>query len=147
MSYQEKKTLTIIMTSIAFTVGYFIRVNQIYIDRGSDINPLTFWSGAILLMIPIGIACHVVTQVFLAIAYRIQTGESPPSIEDERDKVIELKALRVNHYLFLFGFFVSMLFALRGSNLTTVFVVLIVSLFGSGLTSEITKYFLYRKQS
>ena len=147
MSYQEKKTLTIILTSIAFTVAYFVRVNQIYIDRGTDINPLTFWSGAILLMIPVGIACHIITQIALAVAYRLQTGESPPSIEDERDKVIELKALRVNHYLFLLGFFVSMLFALRGSNLTTVFIVLIVSLFSSGFISEITKYFLYRKQS
>ena len=147
MSYQEKKTITIILTTIAFTAGYFFRVNQIYIERGSDVDPLTFWSGVILLMVPLGILSHIATQILLAAVYKIQTGESPPSKDDERDKLIELKTLRVSYYLFMLGFFTSLALGLRGSSLTTVFLTLIVSMIGSGLIGEITRYFLYRKQS
>ena len=147
MTYQEKKSMTIIATSIVLSALYFHRVNQVYVDRGADINPLTFWSGAILLIIPIGIAFHVVTQVILAVIYKVTTGESPPSIEDERDKLIELKSLRVNHYSFLLGFFVAMLLALRGSSMTIFFVALIISMTVSGLLAEITKYYLYKRGS
>ena len=66
-------------------------------------------------------------------------------ITDEMDKLIELKALRISHWIFTLGFFLSMILLATGARLPVYFLVLIVSGFISSLAADMARIIYYRK--
>ncbi len=147
MDYQEKRSLILTLNHIAISTIYFTCVFISYANLTSGSDLLSFWAKTIVLMIPVFVISHLlILFIFTFINKRI-TGDGFPKFIDERDKLIELKAIRVEYFCVIFGIFASMAALWTGSSVTITFMILISGMVASGLLSQITKFFLYRLSS
>ena len=146
MGHHEKQSIVSIIGSV-LVIGFyslFIYRNYIQADMGL-LNDFQFWGKSFLYLIPVAIVVQIVIQILFAIANRIITREDMPDITDERDKLIELKSIRISHWIFIAGFMLAMGTLAVGMKPYVMFITLISSGFLSSLASEVTKIIHYRK--
>lgn len=122
MSYQEKRTITSIFTGILVLTAYLLyafnpeRLNRIVS------GDLKAWAVTMLVFIGIGIAAaiiiqivfHILLSISIAVKAKIKDQEcddkeieksiNSEMVEDERDKMIELKSNRIGFFIAGFGF-------------------------------------------
>ena len=79
--------------------------------------------------------------------YAMATREKASSFADERDKFIELRALRNALFVFITGFSLAMGSLAIGMPPSVMFIVLMGSGYGAGLVGSISQLYLYRKGS
>lgn len=119
MSYQEKKTITSIITGVAVLTAYCIYAFGRYQSGAVTPGDLKFWATTMLIFIGIGVAATIVIQIIfhillsMSIAYHEKVKNSQcddkeiekavektigmDMVEDEMDKLIELKSTRVGY--------------------------------------------------
>jgi hypothetical protein len=110
MSYQEKRTILSIVSAILIYAGYCLYVFQKYQQGGLELaNDLSFWGATILKTIAIAIVARIIIEIAFNIINTIVTRvEEDPTFDDERDKLIELKASRIIAIVAGIGFLLSM---------------------------------------
>ena len=91
------------------------------------------------------IISQIVIHIIFAIINKIVTNEDMSTKSDERDKLIELKAIRISHWIFTAGFLVSMTTQVIGMPPYAMFLTLVFSGFISAFISELAKIYFYRK--
>lgn len=146
--YSEKeKTILVSVISMILILGFYsLYVYHKYIAGNPDvINDFKFWGKAFLILIPVTIVSQIIIHIIFAIINKIVTNEDISSITDERDKLIELKAIRISHWIFIFGFLLSMGSQAVGMQPWVMFITLIFSGFIAAIVSEIAKIYFYRK--
>ena len=146
--YSEKeKTILVSVISMILILGlYSLYVYHKYVAGNLDIiNDFSFWGKAFLILIPVTIVSQIIIHIIFAIIDKIVTNEDISSITDERDKLIELKAIRISHWIFIFGFLLSMGSQAIGMRPWVMFIILIFSGFIAAIVSEIAKIYFYRK--
>ncbi len=127
MSYQEKRTLTSMFSGVVVLVAYSLYAFGKYQKGLVEASDLKFWAGTMLIFIGIGIVASIIIMILFHILYAValavkqrnpdekvinQAIESS-MVEDEMDKLIGLKALRIGFILAGIGFvgaLVSLLF-------------------------------------
>ncbi|MBK6525203.1 MAG: hypothetical protein IPG07_06365 [Crocinitomicaceae bacterium] len=67
------------------------------------------------------------------------------TMSDERDKLIELKTIRISHWIFTAGFLAAMSTQAMGMEPWTMFVTLIASGFLGAVISGSAKIYFYRR--
>lgn len=144
MGYQEKKNILVIVMHVLITIGYFGYVATQYTALVPEADLLTFWAKAIVIMAPLYAVMHLVAIFIFTAIHKQLTGEGFPKFIDERDKLIELKSLRVEYFVVIFSIFASMLSVLMGATITTTFVVLITGMLLSGFLAPLIRFMLYR---
>ena len=146
MEQKERQILVSIIGSVLTLAGYSLYVYLKYIaPNPAVIDDFKFWGKAFLVLIPIGIAAQIVIHIIFAIANRIATGEDIPMIDDERDKLIELKSIRISHWLFTLGFFLAMGSQALGMRPWVMFTVLLGSGFLASVVAEASRIGFYRR--
>ena len=146
MGHQEKQSIVSIIGSVLVIGFYSMYVYKNYIQADLDLlNDFQFWGKSFLYLIPIGIVVQIVIHIVFAIANRIITQEDIPDITDERDKLIELKSIRISHWIFILGFMLAMGSLAMGMEPYVMFLTLISSGFLASLASEVAKIIYYRK--
>lgn len=146
MSYQEKKNIVSLISTLLIFGFYSLYVFQMYQEGSIDrADTFRFWGAAILILIPVSIVAKIIISIVFNIIYRITTNEKEPSFSDELDKLIELKATRNSHYVFILGFLLAMGSLVMDMPLSVMFITLILSGFVSELFGVITQLYLYRK--
>ena len=146
MDLKEKRILVSLIASALIFLLYSRYVYIRFVAGNFEIaNDFHFWGKSFLILIPIAIITQIVIHVLFAIYTRITTGEDIDPIEDERDKLIELKAIRISHYLFILGFALAMGSLTLRMEPWVMFVLLISSGFISSIVSEIARLYYYRK--
>ncbi len=146
MDNKEKQILVTIITLILIFGGYAFYVYQKYIEPDFTIvNNFQFWGKAFLILIPVTIVSQIIIHIVFAIITKIVTNEDLPTKTDERDKLIELKSIRISHWIFTAGFLLSMVTLVLNMQPYVMFITLIASGFISGIVSEIVKLYYYRK--
>ncbi|MDN5202706.1 hypothetical protein QQ008_15055 [Fulvivirgaceae bacterium BMA10] len=146
MSYQEKRAIVSILSSLLIFGCYSFYVFQINQEESlSRINEPGFWGSFILILIPVSIVAKIIIYILFLIINKIATNESAPSFEDERDKLIELKATRNSHYVFAIGFLLAMVTQVIDMPLYSMFIILISSGLVTEIIDEISKFYLYRR--
>ena len=146
MSYQEKKALVFLICNILILGLYSLYVFHRYQDTIlSSPNDFRFWGKTVLILIPVSIVSCIIIFIVFSIINKIVTNEDAPAISDERDKLIELKATKVSHWVFIFGFLLSMASQAFGMPPWVMFITLVGSGFLAAWADEITKIYLYRK--
>lgn len=146
MDNKEKQILVTIITMILILTGYSLYVYQTYIKPDvSIINNFQFWGKTFLILIPVTIVSQIVIHIIFAIINKIVTNEDMPTLNDERDKLIELKSIRISHWIFTVGFLLSMVTQVIGMQPYIMFITLIASGFISGIVSEFAKLYFYRR--
>jgi hypothetical protein len=146
MDIKEKRILISLISSVLIMIFYALYVYNRQISGNPDIlNDFRFWGKSFLIFIPVAIVAQIIIQIGFAIYISATSKEEIDPIEDERDKLIELKAIKISHYLFIIGFMLAMGSLALGMQPWVMFVVLISSGFVASVVNEITRLYFYRK--
>ncbi len=147
MDIKEKRILVSLVGSVVVMLFYAWYIYSRYIAGNPDIlNDFRFWGRSFLILIPIAIGIQILIHIIFAIIIHILwKGEDIDPIEDERDKLIELKAIKISHYIFIVGFMLAMGSLALGMQPWVMFVVLISSGFVASTVNELFRLYYYRK--
>jgi len=146
MGHHEKQSIVSIIGSVLVIGFYSLYVYRNYIQADMELlNDFQFWGKSFLYLIPVAIVVQIVIQILFAIANRIITQEDISDITDERDKLIELKSIRISHWIFTAGFMLAMGSLAMGMKPYVMFLTLISSGFVASLASEVAKIIWYRR--
>jgi hypothetical protein len=146
MEQKEKQVLASLIATILIIFFYSLYVYNRYIEDDPEIlNNFRFWGKTFLVLIPVSIIVQIVIHILFAIVNKIITDEDPADKEDERDRLIELKSVRVSHWTFTTGFMLAMGSLALGLQPWVMFVILIASGFISEVVSGSVKIYYYRK--
>ncbi len=150
MSFQEKRSLATLVAGIAVFAIYFAIVLSRYQALPPEVvadagRLLRFWAAAMLILIPVSVVAHIIILILFMIVYHATAPEDAPEFEDERDKLIELKADRIGHVVFMIGFVVAMAAVVLNRSVTAMFLAFAVSGLISEIVSEAAKILYYRR--
>ncbi|MBK8343825.1 MAG: hypothetical protein IPL12_11235 [Bacteroidetes bacterium] len=146
MEGKEKQIVVTLINTIIIFGCYILYVYNTYLEHDASLlNDNAFWGKTFLIFIPVAIVAQIVLHIVFAIINGIVTKEQMSSMTDERDKLIELKAIRISHWIFTFGFLIAMGSQAMGMETSVMFATLVTSGFLSAIISESAKIYFYRK--
>jgi hypothetical protein len=163
MSYSEKRAIVSIFAGIAVLVSYIIYVCGRVKTGEATPDDLKFWAGAMLLFIIVGIVASIVIQIvfhillsmLIAIREQLKTGKSDDKhiekkiaaeiIEDEMDKLVELKSMRVGFIVAGVGFVTALIFAYLGFSVGVMMNIMFFSFSVGSILEGFSQIFFYRR--
>ncbi|MEM0999028.1 MAG: hypothetical protein AAGN35_18355 [Bacteroidota bacterium] len=146
MTFQEKRSLVTLIATTAISIGYFIYIFTQYANTDPQtMNDLSFWGRAVLILIPVQIVLIVLAHIVFHIGYAAVSREKLPARDDERDKLIQLKATRNSYYVFSGGFFLAMTALALNLGPFVMFLVLISAALLSGVVESVSQLYFYRR--
>ncbi len=152
MSYNEKKRVTNILSSVLITAIYAIIIYQKYLNGGlDDADIFKFWAIVILIFIPISIIARIIIMIVFHILESVVQAAQGKDIEDEidivdeRDKLIQMKASAISMYIFILGFILALATQLFDVSNHVFFIVLIVAGLITDIVSESLMIRYYRR--
>ena len=151
MSYQEKKTIALMVSSIILIVAYGIFIFQKYEAGVIDMaNDLRFWASTMLVFVGVGIVLTIVVLIIFHILNAIvneatKQEQDDTTLEDEMDKLIELKASRATSIAFGIGFITSLIMLVIQKSPVIMLNTIFLSCFMGSFLESIVKLVYYRK--
>lgn len=163
MSYHEKRSIVSILLGILVLVAYCVYSFDKYKSGAIALDDLGAWAGVVLVFVVIGVVANIVTQIvfhiLLSIAMaakeQITTGKADDKkiekaiasemVEDEMDKLIELKAMRVGYIVAGIGFMTALLTQVLGLPSAFLLHIMFVSFSFGSLLEGMTQLNFYRK--
>jgi len=135
-----------LLTTLLLGAMFFVYVLPRY-PAGNPYSAAVFhfWGVADVFLIAVSIVANIAMSIVFCIVYSMATHEKAASFADERDKFIELRALRIALYMFTCGFFLAMGSLVIDMPPSIMFIVLMGSGYGAGLVGNISQIYLYRK--
>lgn len=146
MTYQEKKSIVTLISTILIFIVYCLYKYPAYPQEALD-SKVTFhyWGSFVLVLTLVSIAAHIVISIIFNIVFRMTTGEKEPAFADELDQRIDLLAFRNAFAMFIIGFLLAMGSLVIDQPLKVMFIILIVSGFLSDITGSISRLYHYRR--
>jgi len=146
MTYQEKQNIVNIFSGLLVTGIYAWMIYQRQLQGRFDLSEdFSQWGVVFLIFIGISIVVRIMIQIIFHILNAIATREQEVPAEDERDKLVKLKATRNSYYAFTGGFVLSVLALALGMPVYGMFIAFVVF----GLIAEIidngSQIYYYRK--
>ena len=163
MSYQEKRTIVSIITGAIVLAAYCIYAFGQYNSGAVAQGDLKFWAGTMLVFIGIGVAASIVIQIIfhillsVAIAAQkkirdencddkeIEKTIGAEMVEDEMDKLIELKSMRVGFFFAGIGFVAGLVALVLNYSPVVMLNILFLSFLSGSLLDGFTQLYYYRK--
>lgn len=177
MSYQEKRTITMLAAGLTVFIAYALYAFITYKSGEPKTNDLSFWAISMLVFMAIGVVIAILTQIALHIAivagFEIkkqisieiakkvtqelpQNCEMPVSqaeeldysefeMEDERDKFIALKAMKIGYIIAGSGFLIALILLALKVN-PAIMLNLLFFAFGLASLSESMAHLYYYKR-
>jgi hypothetical protein len=146
MTYQEKKSTVLLISTIIIFVSYCLYMYPQYPKGSLELNEtFRYWGSFVLNLTLVSIVAHIIISIIFNIIFRITTREKEPSFADELDKLIELKAHRNSFFVFIVGFLLAMGSLIIYQPPQVMFIILIFSGFLSDVTGSVTKLYHYRR--
>lgn len=148
MSAHERQAIVSLLTTLLLAVFFVGYVLPRY-PAGDPYAPevFHFWGVAFVILVPVSIVANIAVSIVFSIVYAMATREKASSFPDERDKFIELRALRNALFVFITGFSLAMGSLAIGMPPSVMFIILLGSGYGAGLVGSISQLYLYRKGS
>jgi hypothetical protein len=148
MSFKEKNIAVTLVNFSLILIFFLFRVFQM-IQKGSfnSDNVFRLWGINIALAVFVTIAATVLTQIVSTIIKAIRTGEENPeidSLDDERDRLIDLRGTKVTFFISSIGAFLAMLTFVLGQPPLVMFTLLIFFGVLAQVIGDITRLVLYR---
>lgn len=148
MSSQLINITVALVSHLLVLVYYLVNLYQMYQEGGLVSSKVfTLWAIVIVAIIFLNIVGNILTYIVLSIVRAIKTGKADEErfIVDERDKLIELKGVRVSYISFSIGVLISMLTFVMGQPPLVMFSLLILSGILAEITGDIAQLHLYRR--
>ena len=163
MSYKIIKTIVSMVAGIVLIAAYFIfTMAKVRVDAVS-LDNVQFWARSILIFISIGVVATIVIQIVfhillaiaMAVKEQVKTGQCDDQniekkielemVEDEMDKLIELKAMRISYVVVGAGFVSALLFLALNYPVAVMLNIVFASFFLGSLIEGCTQIYYYRK--
>jgi hypothetical protein len=148
MSSREKNVTVSLVNFILILGFYLIRLFQM-IQSGSfnSTNVFRLWVIVIVLAVVVTILATILTHIVSAIIQVIKTKQEPDieDIQDERDKLIDLRGTKVTYFVSSIGGFFSMLTFVLGQPPLVMFTLLIFFGVVAQIIGDISRLYLYRR--
>ena len=163
MSYQEKKTIVSIISGIILLAAYCIYAfTRVSLEMVAP-DDLKFWATTMLIFIGIGIVYTIIIQIVFHILLSITIAVKKKvmgekccdkeiektidleMVEDEMDKLIELKSIRVSFIIAGIGFVSALLSMVFYSSAAVLLNIIFLSFNVGAIAEGITRLFFYRK--
>jgi hypothetical protein len=144
ISFQEKRAIVSLFSTafvFALYISYLISASRAHYSP----TDFSFWGVAILFIVPITVIIKIIVHVIFVFINRTVAKEKEVLLTDELDKLIELKATKYSHWIFMLGFFLSMIPIMMNMRTSNMFLSMVITAFVSGMTRDITQIYLYRK--
>lgn len=159
MSYQSKKTIFSLVIGVSLLVAYCMYGLSKYNAGAIAAGDVAFWAKTMLLFIGIGIVANIILQILfhiaLSIGIAVKERENDEKVinrkiaaemvEDEMDKLIQLKSLRVGFALAGAGFVGALFAIVFGRSVALALNVMYLSFNVGALAEGITSLYYYGK--
>jgi len=146
MAYRERRAMASLISTILISAFYFVYVFQRYpVGNSYSAEVFHFWGSSIFILVPLSIVAEIVVQIVFSIVNTMMTNEREHLLSDERDKLIQLRALRNSLFVFVFGFSLAMGSLVIDMPPSVMFIVLFLSGFVAGIVGYISQLYFYRK--
>lgn len=163
MSYQEKRVSLSIFIGISILVGYFLYTRSKVQNELVLEGDLKFWATSILIFIGIGVVAMIVGQIIfhillsigMAIQEQLEKGKvdeqligksiKAEMVTDERDRLIELKSLRVASVSASIGMMIGLVVLVLNNSPVLMLNILFVSFCFGTILEGCMQLYLYRK--
>ncbi len=161
MSYQEKKTLLSLVTSVLLMASYcFYAFGKAGMEH---INDLQFWAKTILVFIGIGVVALIIIQIvfhiLMAISKAIRQKLSENEVdeeeigrsmrvettEDEMDKIIEMKSNKFGYTIMGLGFMAGLIAIAFGASAVAMLNILFFSTWTGSFIEALMQIRYYRR--
>ena len=146
MSYQEKNIAVSLMSTLLVFGYYFL--NIVGMSQEGDLNAtavFSLWATIIVLTILVNIVASILTQITFNVIQKMRGAEEDELMEDERDKLIDLKGTRAAFLVFGIGVFVSMASLVINMQVLVMFNLLIVAGLASQVVGDLSRLYFYRR--
>ena len=163
MTYQVKKTITTIISGVVVLGVYLFYAFGRYQSGLLAPDDLKNWAQLMLIFIGVGIAATIVIQIIfhimlsisIAIKENIKNGGCTDQeieskiqfeiVEDEMDKLIELKSLRVGVIVAGVGFVISLIFLVLSYPPMLMLNIVFISFSFGSILEGFTKLYYYKR--
>lgn len=148
MSFQERNIAASFVTFTLILGFYLTRVFQMIQDESFNLTNMTrLWAIVIILGIVVTIIGTILTHIGSGIVQAIKTREEPviEDIQDERDRLINLKGTRVAYIVYSLGVLLAMLTFAFGRPPLEMFSLLILAGLVAQIVSDISRLVLYKR--
>jgi hypothetical protein len=159
MSYQEGRTVANIVSGIAIIIAYCVYALGKTQAGNAVTGDLKFWAVSMLVFIGIGIVLtivvqilfHIVLSITIAVKKReysdreIEKDIEATVIEDEMDKLIELKAMKTGFAVSGIGFVTALLLAVFSESIGLMINTLFLSFSIGSIVEGFASLYYYRK--
>jgi len=163
MSYKVKNTIVSILTGVLLMAAYCIYAFRKVQLGAVAPDDMKFWATTILVFIGIGIAAMIVIQIIfrillciaMAVKDQVQNGKCDDKkiektlelemVEDEMDKLIGLKSMRIGSSIAGIGFIAALAAIVLNYSPAVMLNILFLSFGASTLASGALSIYYYRK--
>jgi hypothetical protein len=148
MSSQEINIRVSLVSHLLVLGYYLINIFRMVNDGGLEAKRVfTLWAVVIVAIIVITILGNILSYILLHIAQAVKTGKAEEMrfVNDERDRLIELKGTRIAYVVFSLGVFLSMLTFVFGQPPLVMFSLIIFFGLVAELSSDLAQLIYYRK--
>lgn len=158
MYYQEKKTIVGIVQGLAILAAYCIYVFGKVRQGAAGFEDIKFFAVTMLTFIGVGIVVTIVIQVIfhvllsVSVAVRerdkdgkaIENAINAEMVEDERDKIIELKSMRIPMIATMVGFVAGLVLLMLDYQPAVMLNVLFIAASLGSVGGDVAKLIYYR---
>ena len=146
MTYQEKQSVVNIFSGLLITAIYGWIIYQRQLEGRFDLTEdFQKWGVLFLIFMGVSIVARIVIYIIFHILNAIATREQDIPEEDERDKIIKLKATRNSHYAFIFPFIGAFIGLAVGMPIWGIFIAFIIGGLLSEIVENLSQIYYYRK--
>lgn len=159
MSYKEKRKIAEMAVGLGVIIAYCIYALGKYHQGLAGLNDLKFWAGTMLVFIGISIGVIVVIEILFHIGYAVgiavrereadgkKIGRSIEAsmVEDEMDKLIEFKSLRIGYAITGFGILAGLVSLVLNAPPAVMLNLLYLCCFLGSLAEGFVSLYYYRK--
>jgi len=128
MSYQVKQNIVNIFSGLLISSIYALIVYQRHQQGRFDLTEdFSKWGNIFLIFMAVSIVARIIIYIIFHIINAIATKEENIPVDDERNKLIKLKATRNSYYIFSFCLFSAFLFLAVGMPIYGIFIAFVIS--------------------
>jgi hypothetical protein len=149
MSFKQKNiTVTFVNFSLILVFFLFRVFQMVQNDSFTSENVFRLWGIIIILAVVVSIGATILTIIVSAVIDAIRTGKEEPEIdalEDERDKLIDLRGTKITNLVSSIGSLIAMLTFVLGQPPLVMFTLLIFFGILAQVVGDISRLVLYQR--
>ncbi|MBO0473082.1 hypothetical protein IGL98_002705 [Enterococcus sp. DIV0840] len=143
MVYQSKKAFVLLIPNVViFFYLYLDNLNKLHSNQQDF---LSLWGVFFFKLLVVLVITNIIVLIIFNLFNNMFSKNKAPTISDERDRLIELRAVRNLCFIFAFGFFLAMAAIAIHQPISTMFTILAFTILVSVFVSYASYIFYYER--